>query len=146
MSWIHDTGFGPALDHEGGVADVLEAGTDASTPPDQLGPRVIGWRSGCQCGWQGTQFHLRSDWPGTDHALAPEEVERECIAEWGRHLRSAMPLLGIHDLSQEIAQAQADLIDAVRAARKAGTSWTAIAEAAGISRQCAQHRWSELAR
>jgi hypothetical protein len=56
VSWIHDTGYGPALDHEGGVADVVEDGTDPSTPPDQIGPRVIGWRSACQCGWRGTQF------------------------------------------------------------------------------------------
>ena len=26
-----------------------------STPPDQLDPRVTGWRSACQCGWRGTQ-------------------------------------------------------------------------------------------
>jgi hypothetical protein len=38
MSWIHETGYGAALDHEGGVADVLEAGTNTSTPPDQLDP------------------------------------------------------------------------------------------------------------
>jgi hypothetical protein len=71
MSWVHDTGYGPALDHDGGVEDVLEDGTDPSTPPDQIGPRVIGWRSACQCGWQGTQFYLRSEWPGTEYGLAP---------------------------------------------------------------------------
>ena len=65
MSWVHETGYGPALDHEGGVADVLEAGTDPSTPPDQLDPRVTGWRAACRCGWRGTQFYLRSDWPDT---------------------------------------------------------------------------------
>ena len=71
MSWVHDTGYGPALDHEGGVADVLESGTDPGTPPDQLHPRVTGWRSTCECGWRGTQFYLRSDWPETEYARPP---------------------------------------------------------------------------
>src|SRR3954452_18796343 len=60
-SWLHDTGYGPALDHEGGVAPVVEAGTDPDIPPDQVGPRVIGWRAGCQCCWRGTQFFLRAE-------------------------------------------------------------------------------------
>jgi hypothetical protein len=145
MSWVHETGYAPALDHEGGAADVLEKGTDPSTPPDQLGPRVIGWRSACQCGWRGTQFYLRSEWPSTDdYALAPEEVEARCMAEWERHLRVAMPVLAIHDLVQQIAQAQDNLVEAVRAARAAGVSWTVIADAAGMSRQSAHERWSGL--
>jgi hypothetical protein len=143
-SWIHDTGYGPALDHEGGVADVLENGTDPSTPPDQIGPRVTGWRSACQCGWRGTQFYLRSEWPSTEYALAPEEVEQHCIAEWERHLRIALPMLAIHDLTHHIAQAQDDLVHAVRAAQSAGVSWTVIGEAAGITRQSAHARWSGL--
>jgi len=145
MSWVHDTGYGPALDHEGGVADVLEADTDPSTPPDQLGPRVIGWRSGCQCGWRGTQFFLRSEWPSSEYALASDEVEQLCMVEWERHLRVAMPLLAIHDLTQQIALAQEDLDQAVGAARAADISWTAIGEAAGVSRQSAHERWAGLA-
>jgi len=145
VSWIHDTGYGPALDHEGGVADVLEDGTDPSTPPDQLGPRVIGWRSGCECGWRGTQFYLRAEWPTSDeYARAPEEVDARCMAEWERHLRVAMPVLAIHDLTQQIAQAQDDLVHAVRAARVGGVSWALIGEAADISEQAARERWSRL--
>jgi hypothetical protein len=144
MSWIHDTGYGLALDHEGGVADVLEDGTDASTPPDQIGPRVTGWRSACQCGWRGTQIYLRSEWPSTEYALAPEEVEEHCMAEWERHLRIALPVLAIHDLTRQIAQAHDDLVQAVCAARSAGVSWTMIGEAAGITGQSAHERWSEL--
>ena len=105
MSWVHDTGYDPALDHEGGVAQVLEFGTDPGTPPDQLHPQVTGWRSACQCGWRGTQFHLRSDWPETEYALAPEQVEQHCVAEWERHLRVALPGLAIHDLSQQVTHA-----------------------------------------
>ncbi len=141
MSWIHDTGYGPALDHEGGVADVLEDGADPSTPPDQIGPRVIGWRSACECGWRGAQFFLRSEWPGTDeYGRAPESVEARCMAEWERHLRVVMPVLAIHDLTAQIAQAQDDLVDAVSAARAAGVSWAAIGEAAGLSEQSARKR------
>lgn len=146
MSWIHDTGYGPASDHEGGVADVLEEGTDPSTPPDQIGPRVVGWRSGCDCGWRGAQFYLRSDWPVTEYALAPDQVEGHCMAAWERHLRVAMPVLAIHDLTQQIAQAQDDLVDAVSMARAAGASWTVIGEAAGITRRSASERWSEPTR
>jgi hypothetical protein len=142
VSWVHDTGYGPALDHEGGVADVVEDGTDPSTPPDQIGPRVIGWRSACQCGWRGTRFSLRSEWPSTDHALASEEVEEHLKAEWERHLRVALPVLAIHDLTRRIAQAQDDLVQAVRAARAAGVSWTVIGEAADVSERSAQKRWS----
>ena len=142
MSWIHETGYGPALDHEGGVADVLEAGTDPSTPPDQLNPRVTGWRSACQCGWRGTQFYLRSDWPNNDYALAPEQVEQHCKAEWERHLRTDLPVLAIHDLAQQIADVQHDLADAVCAARATGVSWAVIADAAGITHQSARDRWS----
>ena len=118
MSWIHDTGYGPALDHEGGMADVLEEGTDPSTPPDQIGPRVIGWRCACQCGWRGSRFYLRSEWPSSEYALAPEEVEQHCMAEWERHLRVALPVLAIHDLTQRVTQTQDDLAEAVCAARE----------------------------
>jgi hypothetical protein len=143
VSWVHDTGYGPALDHEGGVADVLEDGTDPSTPPDQIGPRVIGWRPGCECGWRGALCLLRSEWPGTDeYARAPEEVEARCMAEWERHLRTVMPVLAIHDLTGQIARAQDDLADAVCAARAAGVSWTAIGEASGLSGESARKRWS----
>jgi hypothetical protein len=142
VSWVHDTGYGLALDHEGGIEDVLEDGTDPSTPPDQIGPRVIGWRSACQCGWQGTQFHLRSEWAVTEYGLAPDEVEQHCMAEWERHLRVALPLLAVHDLSQQIAHAQAELADAVAAVRADGVSWTVIGEAAGVTAESAQERWS----
>jgi hypothetical protein len=143
MSWIHDTGYGPAFDHEGGITDIVEAGTDPSTPPDQIGPRVIAWRSGCQCGWHGTQLHLRAEWPDTEYALAPDAVEQQCRAEWERHLHTVLPVLAIHDLSRQIRQAQDDLAQAVSAARAAGLSWARIGQAAGVSRNTAQKRWAD---
>jgi hypothetical protein len=94
VSWVHDTGYGLALDHDG---------TDPSTPPDQIGRRVIGWRSACHCGWHGTQFSLRSEWPNTGDALAPEEVEERLKAEWERHLCVGLPVLAIHDLRGAVA-------------------------------------------
>jgi hypothetical protein len=66
------------------------------------------------------------------------------MAEWERHLRVAMPVLAIHDLVQQITQAQDDLVEAVRAARAADVSWTEIGDAAGMSRQSAHERWSGL--
>src|SRR3954452_8264457 len=93
-SWLHDTGYGPALEHQGGVTLVVAAGTDPDIPPDQVGPHVIGWRAGCQCGWRGTRFFLRADWRTADCAIAPEQVAERCRADWERHLRVALPVLG----------------------------------------------------
>src|SRR3954454_11640436 len=145
-SWLHDTGYGPALDHEGGVTLVVEAGTDPDIPPDQVGPRVIGWRAGCQCGWRGTRFFLRADGRTTDWAIAPEQVAELCRADWERHLRAALPVLGIHDFTRRVEDAQENLVEAVRAARAAGVGWTLIGQAAGISGARAKARWSEATR
>src|SRR3954454_19233060 len=145
-SWLHDTGYGPALDHEGGVTLVVEAGTDPDLPPDQVGPRVIGWRAGCQCGWRGTRFFLRAEWRTADCAIAPEQVAERCRADWERHLRAALPVLGIHDLTRRVDDARENLVEAVRAARAAGVGWTLIGEAAGISGAGAKARWSDATR
>jgi hypothetical protein len=145
-SWLHDTGYGPALDHEGGVTPVVEAGTDPDIPPDQVGPRVIGWRAGCQCGWRGTRFFLRAEWRTADCAIAPEQVAERCRADWERHLRVALPVLGIHDFTRRVEDARENLVEAVRAARAAGVGWTLIGEAAGISGARAKARWSDATR
>src|SRR3954463_11525514 len=145
-SWLHDTGYGPALDHEGGVTPVVQAGTDPDIPPDQVGPRVIGWRAGCQCGWRGTRLFLRAEWRTTDCAIAPEQVAERCRADWERHLRVALPVLGIHDFTRRVEDARENLVEAVRAARPAGVGWTLIGEAAGISGAGAKARWSDATR
>jgi hypothetical protein len=146
MSWLHDTGYGPALDHQGAVAPVVEADTDASTPPDQVGPRVIGWRSGCQCGWRGALFFLRAEWRTTEFATAPEEVGERCRADWERHLRAALPVLAIHDHARQVANAQENLLEAVRAARFAGVPWHVIGQAAGVTSLSARRRWADATR
>jgi hypothetical protein len=53
-----------------------------------------------------------------------------------------MPVLAIHDLTEQITHAQDDLAHAVRAARAGDVSWTKIGQAAGISGQGARQRWS----
>ena len=141
MSWIHDTGYGPAFDHEGGVADVLENGTDPSTPPDQSNLESPVGAPPASAAGAGRSSTCARTGP-TPSTPSPRTGRAHCIAEWERHLRIALPVLAIHDLTQQIAQAQHDLADAVCAARATGVSWTVIADAAGITPGSAQERWS----
>ena len=69
-----------------------------------------------------------------------------CRADWERHLRAALPVLGIHDFTRRVEDAQQNLVEAVRAARAAGVGWTLIGEAAGISGARAKARWSDATR
>jgi hypothetical protein len=55
-------------------------------------------------------------------------------------------VLGIHDLTRRVDDAQENLVEAVRAARAAGVGWTLIGEAAGISGARAKARWSDATR
>jgi hypothetical protein len=142
VSWIHDTGHAPAYDHEGGVAVVVEDGTDPGTPPDQIGPRVTGWRAGCQCGWHGTQLHLRAEWPDDEYAHAPEAVEHQCRAEWERHIHAVLPELAIHDRGRRVIQTHDDLVEALPIGRAADIPWKGAGDASGISRRDAQKRRS----
>ncbi|HEU0191069.1 MAG TPA: hypothetical protein VFR17_07350 [Mycobacterium sp.] len=51
--------------------------------------------------------------------------------------RIVAAVTGVHD-------AESELIEAVRAARRSGDSWTAIAVALGTTRQAAQQRFGKL--
>jgi hypothetical protein len=149
MGWIHDTGYDSAYDHEGWAASVLTDGTDTGTWSAEIAPRVVGWRAACACGWRGNQFYPRAEWPSKT-GFTPDDVDgwendTGCYAEWDAHLRETLPALAIHDLTQQIAKAQDELIEAVRRARSAGVSWTTIGDAADITRQSAHERWSDLA-
>jgi len=137
VSWMHDTGHAPAYDHEGGVAVVVEDGTDPATPPDQIGPRVTGWRAGCQCGWHGTQLHPRAEWPDDEYAHAPETVERRCRAEWERHLHAVLPGLSRHDDGRRVIPTRDDLVGASPAEPLEGAG-----SASKIQRRAAQQRRS----
>jgi uncharacterized membrane protein YfbV (UPF0208 family) len=68
------------------------------------------------------------------------------MADWERYLRVVMPMLAIHDLTEQIAQAQYDLGQAVCTARAAGVSGTEIGKTARLSEQAARARWSGLPR
>jgi len=142
VSWMHDTGHAPAYDHEGGVAVVVEDGTDPATPPDQIGPRVTGWRAGCQCGWHGAQLHLRAEWPDDEYAHAPEAVERRCRAEWERHLHAVLPGLSRHDDGRRVIRTRDDLVEASPVARAADPPWKGAGGASEIHRRAAQQRRS----
>jgi hypothetical protein len=53
-------------------------------------------------------------------------------------------LVALLDAARVLAQAQADIADAVGLARTAGASWSQIGDAVGVSRQGAQQRWEDV--
>lgn len=53
-------------------------------------------------------------------------------------------LVALLDAARVLAQAEADIADAVGLARAAGASWSQIGDAVGVSRQGAQQRWAEV--
>lgn len=58
-----------------------------------------------------------------------------------QHARDAVHFRRILAARQQIADAEQELRDAVRAAREAGDSWTVIAAALDTTRQAAQQRF-----
>lgn len=54
----------------------------------------------------------------------------------------AAQLYQLMGAAQALAQAEHDVAEAVRQARRAGASWTHVGDALGVSRQAAQQRWS----
>lgn len=141
--------FGPAYEHEGYAAGVLDDGTDTGTWTAAIGARVSGWRAAYDCGWRGGQFYSRAEWP-SELGVAPDAVEgweagAGRYAEWDAHLAVALPALAIHDLTLRIAEAQEELERAVARARAAGESWSSIGAAAGVTRQSAHERWGSRA-
>jgi hypothetical protein len=149
MGWIHDTGYGPAYDHEGWTATVLDDGSDTGSWPAPPGRQVTCWRAACECGWRGPAWP-RAEWP-SDDSWPPKEVEEGedgqggCYGQWAAHLRDALPDLAVHDTARRLEAARAELDTAVIDARAAGTSWERIGAAAGISRQSAHERWNGMA-
>lgn len=146
MGWVHDTGYEPAYTHQGYAAAVLDDGTDTGTHRSAMQDRVTGWRAACDCGWRGTQFWTRADYPGSS-SVAPDEVQgfdsgRGAYAEWGAHLHTALPLLAVHDAIQDLDRGRARLDRAVGIARAASVPWSAIAAMAGMTKQSAHSRWS----
>ena len=60
MVWIPGTDYPPAQQHVGYPVSVLPDGTDTGATPLPDNEAVIGWRSGCDCGWRGRQFYPRA--------------------------------------------------------------------------------------
>lgn len=145
MGWIHDTGYAPAYRHEGYPASVRADGSDVGGSSAEIGPSIIGWRSACDCGWRGQHLYPRAEWPSPTgsppDAVDGWETGTATFAEWTLHLHTVLPELAVHDLVQVIREATADLPEAVRVARAAGTSWNRIADAAGVTSRWAEQQW-----
>jgi len=127
MAWVHDSGYGPAYDHEGSPVAIQVDGPESpsSSAPTRL--EVIGWRSACDCRWRGMQFYPRSEWPSTT-AAAPDGVDgwetgTGAFAEWERHLDRVLPDLAVHDLAKQLVDVEDRLARACLSARFAGLSW-----------------------
>jgi hypothetical protein len=145
MVWVPGTDYPPAQQHVGYPVSVLPDGTDTGATPLPDNEAVIGWRSGCDCGWRGRQFYSRAEWPSPTGEV-PTAVEgwegaTATCGEWVRHVQQAVPELSIYELARQLTDIQAALTEAVIVARRAGLSWAQIGDAAGVSADHAARRW-----
>ena len=145
--------------HEVRIGLRLPDGSLAETSDDPVRP--VGYRAMCSCGWTGEEDHP----PG-------EEGSWLVSSEWGQHMRpiwatsppswllnraeglrddltelsGAWPLQALGVLA-EIDRWQRPLLDqAVIAARAAGSSWSEIGKALGVTRQSAHERFRTVVR
>lgn len=135
MAWVHDSGYEPAYAHVGYPVAIQIDGTETASSTGRTPLDVIGWRSGCDCGWRGMQFYSRREWPSTS-ALAPDGVDgwdtgTAAFGEWERHLNRALPELAVHDLARQLAEVEERLARACQAARFAGVSWARLTAITG---------------
>ena len=123
-------------------------------PPSQ----VVGWRVACSC--VPFREHVILDplwtrvWDPSDEDVAAgriyagppasadaadisdrEDLEPLFLDVWHRHIAPDLSLHTIGTLSRSLKDLEAQLDDAVAAARAAGVSWDKIGRAFGISRQ-----------
>ncbi len=145
MVWVPGTDYPPARQHVGYPVSVLADGSETGATPLPDSEAVIGWRSGCDCGWRGRQFYPRAEWPSPTGAV-PAAVEgwddaTATCGEWVRHVQHAVPGLPVHELARRLTAIQATLTEAVTVARRAGLSWARIGDAAGVSADHAARRW-----
>lgn len=128
---------------------------------------VVSWRAICIC-TEPHEFRGRERWRGPlwtrvatldeqdldqhrlyldDDRPLDEESEDLILVDWDIHVGPASDeLYAVRLAADEVADAQARLTEAVRAAREAGASWTDIGRATGMSRQSAHERWAKAAR
>jgi len=111
MVWVPGTNYPPAQQHVGYPVSVLADGTDTGATPLRDNAAVIGWRSGCDCGWRGSQFYPRAEWPSSTGAV-PAAVEgwdgvTATCGEWVRHVQQAVPELSIYELARNFTDTRA---------------------------------------
>jgi hypothetical protein len=128
------------------------------------GPRAIGVRGACACGWRGTDTHPVHR--GDDEATEGYEERTGPYADWEYHVTTAEGAVP-HDVEQLLAALRARVaelsgsrpltalrvaalvektapqctLDAVRAARGGLVSWEAIGKALNVTRQAAHERF-----
>jgi len=142
MVWVHDTGYGPAYGHTGFPVAVQIDGAEASGNSAPARLEVIGWRSACDCGWRGMDFHPR------DKSSSPAVLVLDAAAGWGiaaraewdRHLHRALPELAVHDRARELRAAERRLDAAIHTARFVGVTWSRLAAVAGSGHVRASRR------
>jgi hypothetical protein len=150
VGWTHDLGYRPAYAHAGYTTIVLPDGAEADHVAPTVERDAVRWRAACECGWRGRQLYRRDEWPDRP-VWAPVEVEGDetgvgTFAEWKAHLHAALPELEIRNLIETIENADTYLRSAVRTARRAGVTWSTIANAAGLTPMEAMRRWGEPGR
>ena len=134
-------------------------------PPSQ----VVGWKVACSCDPFREHVILEPLWTrvwdpadedltaGRIYAGPPasadaadisdrEDLETLFLDVWHRHITPDLSLHTIDTLGRRLKDLEAELDDAVAAARSAGVSWDKIGRAFGISRQGAQKRWEASSR
>lgn len=171
MGWVDETGR-----HEGFVAAVLGDGGEPGPRADggrtawwacngADGPRAVGVRGACGCGWRGGRTHPVDF--GDDEATEGYEAETGPYADWERHVAVAeglvpydveqlLAMLGrrIDELSERrplTALRVAARVEglgpmysagAARAARRGLVSWEAIGRPFGLGAEAARARFA----
>lgn len=143
------------------VAHESDPERGAWRPPSQ----VVGWKVACSC--VPFRQHVILDplwtrvWDPADENVGErrvyagppasadaadisdrEDLEPLFLEVWRRHIAPDLSLHTIGTLGRSLKDLEAQLDDAVEAARSAGVSWDKIGRAFGISRQGAQKRWA----
>ncbi|MDH6121399.1 hypothetical protein [Kitasatospora sp. GAS204B] len=170
MRWVDETGR-----HEGYLAAVLADGSEPGPVADGRttwwlyngadGPRAVGVRGACECGWRGAETHPIDF--GDDEATEGVEQRTGPYADWEYHVDQAEGMVP-RDVEQLLAALEKRIgqlserqsvtalrvvarvekavpgygIGAVRAARANLVSWEAIGKALGCSRQAAHERFA----
>jgi hypothetical protein len=151
VGWIHDTGYGPAYEHEGFSASVLTSGALTNDPAGFSADEVVGWKSACECGWRSSLTYWRQDFPS--HASDPPDSvggagRGGAWKEWRSHVFTTVPELVLADVVNVALRPTAVLDHPVVGAvvaimRERGVPWSNIAEATGVTTRDAKWAWSQ---